>query len=97
MPGVQEGRASVAVRFGRSETLKYPVPTARDDDLDLGHAGASGLQPFRRSARVKARRENAEAYGRWLAGQTEAEKTETADLDRIDNATRDAALSGAEW
>ena len=49
------------------------------------------------AARLKARRENAEAYGRWLAGQTEAEKTETTDLDRIDNATRDAALSGTEW
>ena len=45
------------------------------------------------AARAKARKENAEAYGRWLATQPAAEKAESDALDRLDAETRDGSLT----
>ena len=61
---------------------------------DLGMSFSAWLTD---AARVAARRQNAEAYGRWLAGQSEAERTESADLDRLDEAARAETLNGVQW
>jgi hypothetical protein len=73
-----------------------------DDVLQAGRlaAAARGLSFsawLTEAARTKARKENAEAYGRWLATQSEAEKAESNALDRLDAETRDASLDGAAW
>ncbi len=73
-----------------------------DDVLEAARASAAEANMslsawLTDAAQAKLRKQRAEAYGRWHAGQSDAERAESTALDQLDKGTSDISLNGAEW